>query len=235
MFPRSAAPRRRAALFGLPVTAALLLGGCGPASPPGSGPARATGSGPVSGPAEPAPGRTAPATAGPETPCPADGVRIRATGSDAAMGLRAMGLELVNCGSVSYRLRGYPALRLFDADGGAITVRVVEGATGITGGFDDPPRSLTLRPGERAGAALIWRNLVTDPTVVATTAEGLEVAPVAGQPARAVDPDGPIDLGNTGRIGVSAWKKRTGPAPTPTTGLPGRPGRPEPTRSAPLP
>lgn len=164
----------------------------------------------------------------PTTECPAAGVRISSPGSSAAMGLRALGLELVNCGTKPYRLNGYPVLRLFDGDGDTIPVRVVHGAREITSGFDDPPRPLTLQPGERAGAAVLWRNLVTDPTVVATDGERLEVAPEVGGAAQVVGLDGPVDLGNTGRIGVSAWKKATDPAPTPA-----RPGRPVPSRSAP--
>ncbi|MEU7996686.1 DUF4232 domain-containing protein [Micromonospora sp. NPDC049060] len=164
----------------------------------------------------------------PTTECPAAGVRISSPGSNAAMGLRALGLELVNCGTKPYRLHGYPVLRLFDGDGDPIPVRVVHGAKEITSGFDDPPRPLTLQPGERAGAAVLWRNLVTDPTVVATDGERLEVAPAVGGAAQVVGLDGPVDLGNTGRIGVSAWKKATDPAPTPA-----RPGRPVPSRSAP--
>ncbi|PWU48216.1 DUF4232 domain-containing protein [Micromonospora sp. S4605] len=173
---------------------------------------------------------TGPATDGPDR-CPDSGVRIRALGTEAAMGLRALGVELINCGTAAYPVHGYPSLRLFDGDGAAIPVQVVEGAKGITSGFDDPPRPLILQPGERAGAALLWRNLVTDSTVVATNGERLEVAPAAGQPPQAVELDGPIDLGNTGRVGVSAWKKVTVPAPTPT---PPAPETPEPTRSAPL-
>ncbi|MFG3699768.1 DUF4232 domain-containing protein [Micromonospora sp. NPDC047620] len=169
------------------------------------------------------------------TDCPASGVRITSPGSSAAMGLRALSLRLVNCGTKPYPLNGYPALRLFDGDGNPIPVRVVEGAKEITSGFDDPPRPLTLRPGEQAGAAVLWRNLVTDPSVVATDGERLEVAPAAGRPAQLVGPDGPIDLGNTGRIGVSAWKTATDPAPTPTRPLPDTsdPGGPE--SSSPVP
>ncbi|MDG4761692.1 DUF4232 domain-containing protein [Micromonospora sp. WMMD710] len=76
-------------------------------------------------------------------------------------------------------------------------------------GFDQPPQPFTLRKGERAVATVLWRNLVTDPTVVATDGAYLTVAPAAGQPAEDVDPDGPLDVGNTGRIGVSAWRKAT--------------------------
>ncbi|SBT52256.1 DUF4232 domain-containing protein [Micromonospora narathiwatensis] len=72
--------------------------------------------------------------------CPADGIRITALGVSAAMGLRAMGLDLVNCGTGPYALEGHPVPRL----------------------------------------------------------------------------RGSIDLGNTGRLGVSAWKRDDRPAPTPS-------------------
>ncbi|MEU8260855.1 DUF4232 domain-containing protein [Micromonospora sp. NPDC048999] len=146
-------------------------------------------------------------TAGPGlTACPAEGIRITELGVDAAMGLRAMGLELVNCGTQPYELEGHPVPRLWDADRDPLAVEVVPGARSITSGFDYPPQRIMLRPGERATAALLWRNLVTDPTVVASNGAYLEISPVAGRPALPVDLDAPIDLGNTGRLGVSAWK-----------------------------
>ncbi|MFI7072298.1 DUF4232 domain-containing protein [Micromonospora sediminicola] len=169
----------------------------------------------------PRPGDAADA-ATPTPACSPEGIRIVELGVSAAMGLRAMGLDLVNCGNRPYELRGYPAVALRDADGDPITVRVIPGAAPITSGFDDPPTALVLRPGERAGAALIWRNLVTDATVVATDGVELDVAPVAGRPAYPVALDGPIDLGNTGRLGVSAWKRRD-PAPTTQAPAPSAP------------
>ncbi|MGS2613166.1 DUF4232 domain-containing protein [Micromonospora sp. LZ34] len=221
------AARRRPALLGLPLAAALLVsaGACTGYDHAGMG---------GDGPAARGTAGASPTASGtdPTVACPESGVRIRALGTGAAMGLRALGLELTNCGTADYPLHGYPAVRLLDGDGdGApIPVRVVEGAKGITSGFDAPPRPLTLRPGERAGAAVLWRNLVTDPTVVATNGERLEVSPTAGQPGQVVELDGPVDLGNTGRIGVSAWKKTSEPAPTPTS----PPDLPAPTRSVPL-
>ncbi|WP_433388112.1 DUF4232 domain-containing protein [Micromonospora sp. KLBMP9576] len=182
---------------GLAVAGLALLGACTPASGlPAAGPV------PTTPPAAPTAGVT------PTSDCPQSGVRISSPGVSAAMGLRALGLELVNCGTRPYPLDGYPVPRLLDGEGNPITVQVVDGAKGITSGFDAPPEPLTLRPGERAGAAVLWRNLVTDPTVVATDGERLEVAPVAGRPAQVVGLDGPIDLGNTGRLGVSAWQKQ---------------------------
>ncbi|TDB79097.1 DUF4232 domain-containing protein, partial [Micromonospora sp. KC721] len=170
-----------------------------------------TGTEPATTPAGPYPTTGSPtASTRPSRPdgCPPGGVQIAELGVSAAMGLRAMGIELVNCGSTPYRLKGWPAPRLRDADGNPIEVRIIAGAAGITSGFDAPPRQLVLRPGERAGAALLWRNLVDNATVPATEGRFLEVAPVAGQPAVEVQLSGPIDLGSTNRLGVSAWKRR---------------------------
>ncbi|WP_435205298.1 DUF4232 domain-containing protein [Micromonospora sp. bgisy143] len=153
-----------------------------------------------------APSVSASASAAPVAECPASGVRIRSTGGDAAMGLRALGLELVNCGDRPYRLNGYPTVWVLDERRKPIILAVVNGAKGITSGFDQPPQPITLHKGERAVATVLWRNLVTDSTVVATDGAYLSVAPAAGQPAEEVDPHGPVDVGNTGRIGVSAWR-----------------------------
>ncbi|MFJ1538450.1 DUF4232 domain-containing protein [Micromonospora chalcea] len=185
--------RKTVARIGL-LTGAALLAGCTPA--------------PVDGPPSAPPRPGAEPAAPTADSCSPEGIRITGLGVSAAMGLRAMGLDLVNCGDRPYELRGYPAVALRDADGDAITVRIIPGAAPITAGFDHPPTRIVLAPGERAGAALIWRNLVTDPTVVATAGTELDVAPSAGRPAYPVELDGPIDLGNTGRLGVSAWKRR---------------------------
>ncbi|MET8266042.1 DUF4232 domain-containing protein [Micromonospora arida] len=207
--------RDTAALRRITATVAmtLVLGGCtldhrGQSGDPSQPP-------PVSG-------AQADPTASTEPPaeCPTSGVRIRSTGGDAAMGLRALGLELVNCGEHPYQLNGYPVLHVFDEAREPIMLRVVNGAKEITSGFDQPPRQVILAAGERATAVVLWRNLVTDSTVVATNGEFLTVAPAAGQPADEVDPDGPIDLGNTGRIGVSAWKKADPSTPVPTRPAP---------------
>ncbi|MEU0549547.1 DUF4232 domain-containing protein [Micromonospora sp. NPDC005979] len=145
----------------------------------------------------------------PVAACPPSGVRIRSTGGDAAMGLRALGVELVNCGDRPYRLNGYPTVWVLDEQRKPIILAVVNWAKDITSGFDQPPQPITLQKGERAVASVLWRNLVTDSTVVATDGAYLSVAPAAGQQAQDVDPDGPVDVGNTGRIGVSAWRMPT--------------------------
>ncbi|MFF4878398.1 DUF4232 domain-containing protein [Micromonospora sp. NPDC000668] len=204
-----AAARRRT---GVALAMALVLGACAPADhrgQAGDGPSRLPG-------VTATPSPTPSAYVSPPFWCPESGLRVRTRGSDAAMGLRALGLELVNCGDQPYRLKGYPALRVLDEQREPITLRVVPGAKEITPGFDHPPQQFTLQKGERAVATVLWRNLVTDSTVPATNGAYLLVAPTAGQPVEDVDPDGPIDVGNTGRIGVSAWKKADPPAPVPT-------------------
>ncbi|MEG3634648.1 DUF4232 domain-containing protein [Micromonospora palythoicola] len=236
---------RRLRAVPISIAAALgLLSGCAPAGdtatappapvPSSSGPGAATSGAtpPGHGGLDRLPARDGDlgGNTGPTSECPDSGVRITYRGVSAAMGLRAMGLELVNCGDRTYRLRGYPEPSLRDADGRAIPVRVIRGAKGITSGFDDPPRSLVLAPGEAAGAALLWRNLVDNPTVVATNAEHLEVAPLRGRPAQQVVIQGRIDLGNTDRLGVSAWRKQEPSTPQPTPSTP----NPPPTTPAPL-
>ncbi|MDG4835457.1 DUF4232 domain-containing protein [Micromonospora sp. WMMD967] len=186
--------------FGAAAAVPLALAACTPGDHRGQG-------GDPTGPPPTVSSPTPSASIEPLAECPASGVRIRSTGSDAAMGLRALGLELVNCGDRPYQLNGYPVLHVFDDQREPVMVRVVNGAREITSGFDQPARPVPLAPGERATAVMLWRNLVTDSTVVATNGKYLTVAPAAGQPAAEVDPDGPVDLGNTGRIGVSAWKK----------------------------
>jgi hypothetical protein len=210
MISSRTAARRRA---GAAVTAALLLAACTPGDHRGQG-------GDPTGPPPTVSSPTPSASVGALAACPASGVRIRSTGGDAAMGLRALGLELVNCGDRPYQLNGYPILHVFDEQREPIMLRVVNGAGEITSGFDQPARPVDLAPAERATAVVLWRNLVTDSTVVATNGEFLTVAPAAGQPAEEVDPDGPIDLGNTGRIGVSAWKKADPATPVPTRPAP---------------
>lgn len=49
-------------------------------------------------------------------PCPDSGMRLYADEGDAAMGLRAVGLHLVNCGTRPLRLHGYPKLTIQDED-----------------------------------------------------------------------------------------------------------------------
>jgi hypothetical protein len=122
-------------------------------------------------------------------PCPASGVRVYADEGDAAMGLRVVGLHLENCGKSSYTLQGRPRLQILDEDHQAVEgVRIVPGSEIATGtGQDDTVRPLTLRPGERAEAGLVWRNTVEGFDGAALT----EIEQAAGNPgARAIGETG---------------------------------------------
>ncbi|MEU5024703.1 DUF4232 domain-containing protein [Streptomyces milbemycinicus] len=163
------------------------------------------------------PSRTPSPPSAPPT-CPESGVYVLAEEPSAAMGLRAMTLKLTNCGKRTYTLKGYPTIRVLDEDGKPLDVRVSHGSAGIAtlDNFDAPPRQVTLRPNETALAGVVWRNTVTDSTVPAVNGKALDVAPAEGSPRQTVAEL--IDLGNTGKLGVSPWYTPEEPAKkTPTS------------------
>ncbi|MFG1671938.1 DUF4232 domain-containing protein [Streptomyces sp. Y7] len=139
-------------------------------------------------------------------PCPASGVRVYADRGDAAMGLRAVGLHLVNCGTRPYRVDGYPELELLDEDHDPVDgVRILHGtdriSTGLRGG--DSPRPVVLRPGEAAVASLAWRN--TTGFGAAVNAPYARVRAKPGADPVTVVPE--FDLGTTGKLGVGPWER----------------------------
>ncbi|MEV7443480.1 DUF4232 domain-containing protein [Streptomyces sp. NPDC091204] len=193
------------------VVVAGVLAGCStPPAPPAA-------PGPTSGPqvratpqvTEARPNRNSPA---PEDKCPEGGVRLVETGGDAAMGLRVEGFQLVNCGTEPYVLEGYPEVSLRDSRNDPLEVTVEHGAEGITTGvpnIDAAPARVTLAPGQAASWSVVWRNLVTDATVTATTVPVLEIAPRPGAPRLWLRLARPFDLGNTGKLGIGPWTAAT--------------------------
>ena len=142
--------------------------------------------------------------------CPPAGVLVRTDGGDAAMGLRVLGISLENCGSAPYRVHGYPAVRALDEKRAVLPVRALRGITDITIAIPDhtgAPRPVTLQPGEHARAVVVWRNTYDDPTHPPVEARFLQVAPAAGRPAQILAPQSGLDLGSTGRLGVSPWRR----------------------------
>ncbi|MFE0606728.1 DUF4232 domain-containing protein [Streptomyces sp. NPDC058892] len=182
------------------------VAGCStpPAPPPAPGPVRA---------AE-RPGGTvsAPPSASAGT-CPEGGVRLVETDGNAAMGLRVAGFRLENCGTEPYVLEGYPQVSLWDGRNEPVDVSVQHGAAGITSGapdIDAPPQRVTLAPGRAATVSMVWRNLVTDAAVGAVTAPVVEVEPRPGAPRLRLRLARPVDLGNTGRLGLGPWRAAAG-------------------------
>ncbi|MEV5594129.1 DUF4232 domain-containing protein [Streptomyces sp. NPDC052496] len=147
------------------------------------------------------PSRTAP-------DCPEDGVAIKGSRVDAAMGTRAMGITLTNCGERPYQVNGYAGVQVLDEDRKPLAVKISHGSDIVD---DVGPEPLTLQPGEHASAVLMWRNRVTDGTGPAVNGAFLALTPAAGgsrpQLVREL-----IDLGSTGKLGITAWHRK-GPKP----------------------
>ncbi|MGW5863032.1 DUF4232 domain-containing protein [Streptomyces sp. NPDC055239] len=145
----------------------------------------------------------------PSASCPASGVRIESGVVSAAMGLRAMSVTLTNCGKDVYRLKGYPKLRVLDEHREPLDVQILEGTAPIMTRDDDPgpDHRVSLKKGEAAYTVLVWRNTVTDTTTTAVSGTYVKVTPMPGARSGTVTPEGRIDLGNTGRIGTTAWQR----------------------------
>lgn len=141
------------------------------------------------------------------TGCPPEGFAITAGPVDAAMGLRVMSIDLLNCGEEPYTVQGYPIIRVLDDDQQPLDVSILEGTAAIAGGIepsDGPPQPVTADPGEHILAFVAWRNTVTDVSPI--TGHYLEVAPANGQSPQTVTPNGGIDLGTTGRLATGPWR-----------------------------
>lgn len=135
------------------------------------------------------------------------------------MGVRVLNIEIVNCGGGPVTVHGYPRLRLFGEDDAPLAVTVMHGSTAVATvpALDVPAAPVVLAPGESAWAGMVWRNLVTDATVDATTAVGLDVAlgqdtdwqhvPMAVTDQWGATRSTTIDLGNTDTIGVGPWQR----------------------------
>ncbi|MDR7326880.1 MULTISPECIES: DUF4232 domain-containing protein [Catenuloplanes] len=206
-----------------PVIALLLLSGCGPGGPGQGG--DSCGEGVRCAGAEPSWQRTD-APPSPAATCGPEGVRLELAERDAAMGLRALGVWLVNCGTVDYRVDGYPDVAPLGAEREPLDVRVLDGVTEIAGALprrSDPPRPVVVRPGERASAIVVWRNTYDDTRRPPVVVSHLAVAPAAGRPATVLGPDGGLDLGSTGRLGVSPWLIERAPGEAAPTGTPPAP------------
>ena len=136
--------------------------------------------------------------------CSSGGVALTATGVDGALGLRAMGVVIRNCGDGVVVLHGYPAARLADADHAPIDVTVTDGVTNTIETWPADPPTVTLHPGESAETVLVWRNITTSDRPA--TGAYLDLATADGEPYAPVALDQSIDLGDTGVLAVGAWR-----------------------------
>ncbi|MFF0295201.1 DUF4232 domain-containing protein [Kitasatospora sp. NPDC004614] len=146
-------------------------------------------------------------------PCPASGVRLYADQGDAAMGLRVVGLHLVNCGTSPVTVDGYPQVQALDEQHRPVdALQVLKGGAAIAAGTgaDNPPQRITLGPGEGARSTVVWRNTNNDTAVDPVNAPYLRVRATPDAAPVMVTPE--LDLGTTGRLGVGAWARENSPS-----------------------
>lgn len=140
--------------------------------------------------------------------CPPSGMHMYADNEpELAMGLRILGLHLVNCGTRVNRLNGYPRLQLLDEGHEPVhSVKVLQDSSAITiapTGADGMAQPMTLKPGERAYANLVWRNTVDAGSTVNSPYVRIWAEPGAAPVMLTAE----LDLGTTGKLGVGPWKK----------------------------
>lgn len=149
-------------------------------------------------PTPPPPPPPAPVTT-PENPCTREGVSLTAGPVEAALGHRASVVTMVNCGTKSLRVEGYPAVAVLDAARKPMEITAEHGSSYMA--KDPGARPQTLEPGQRLLSVLSWSNTVT----AGKSAAGafVTVTPVPGGEARTLPVD--TDLGTTGKLTVIAW------------------------------
>ncbi|MFJ7253365.1 DUF4232 domain-containing protein [Streptomyces sp. NPDC098085] len=139
------------------------------------------------------------------TGCPPSGVVVGMGEVQAALGHRAVGLTLTNCGPKPYRVHGYPSVRALDDAGRPLPVPVNPGSSYM--GTDRGPEEVVLKPGETVRSLLAWVSTPTGGDLI--EGDALEIAPAPGLEARTFPLEG-SDVRLLDELNMTAW--RTGPA-----------------------
>jgi len=113
-------------------------------------------------------------------------------------------LSVTDCARGDRTVSGYPRVEVLGTDHRPVHVDIHQGIT-VTDAIDDPaPTRLRLHPGERATAALAWRDLVTgDGTGPYAPVVGSALRIAVGGPAQTLPAT--LDLGSAGRLDITAW------------------------------
>ena len=135
--------------------------------------------------------------------CPEPGFSITTGEPNAAMGIRAISIELVNCGDEAIEVNGYPVVQVLH-NGAPIEVEVNQGSDQLT---DPGPTHIVVEPGESVSAGMLWRNKVesSDPADVVDATE-LVMSYAEDAPTIVVEPMYSVDLGTTRYLEVTAWR-----------------------------
>ncbi|MEU7646930.1 DUF4232 domain-containing protein [Streptomyces huasconensis] len=195
---------------------ALLVSGCGigaeldrevnPDREPTSGAARPGPSG-TAGPSDLSLGPTGGPSTPTEPPCPKSGVSMAPGMVSATMGLRAMSVRAINCGKDVLELNGYPDIRVRGVDRQLFDVTVLKGTEPITAMDDPGPSRIRLKPGQSAYTSLVWRYSAVDASTLRGSGVYVEIGPAKGAPRETIEPDGGLDIGETGMLGTTAWQR----------------------------
>ncbi|MFE7466286.1 DUF4232 domain-containing protein [Streptomyces sp. NPDC057499] len=152
------------------------------------------------------PGR--PSTARPTAPtstgradCPSSGVVVDMGEVEPALGHRAVGLTLTNCGDKPYPVDGYPSVRALDEAGDPLPVKVNPGSSYM--GTDRGPQQVVLKPGRSMYALLAWVSTPTGGDLV--EGDALEIAPAPGLEPRVFPLEG-NDVRLLDELNMTAWR-----------------------------
>ncbi|MFB6871399.1 DUF4232 domain-containing protein [Streptomyces sp. NPDC056323] len=143
----------------------------------------------------PAPTPTVPAG------CPSSGVVVDMGEVEAALGHRAVGLTLTNCGSKPYRVHGYPSVRALDEAGDPLPVPVNPGSSYM--GTDRGPKEVMLKPGRTVRSLLAWVSTPTGGDLI--EGDALEIAPAPGLEGRTFPLKG-SDVRLLDELNMTAWR-----------------------------
>ncbi|MFB7914850.1 DUF4232 domain-containing protein [Streptomyces sp. NPDC056061] len=146
----------------------------------------------------PGPASTA---AGDRAGCPSAGVVVDMGDVEAALGHRAVGLTLTNCGSEPYRVHGHPSVRALGEDGKPLAIPVNPGSSYM--GTDRGPQEITLKPGESVRSLLAWVSTPTGGDLV--EGDALEIAPAPGMEGRVFPLEG-SDVRLLDELNMTAWR-----------------------------
>lgn len=130
--------------------------------------------------------------------CPADGLRYTAGAVEAALGHRAFVVTLLNCGTGTRQVAGYPDVQVLDATGRPLDVRIDHSTSYMA--IDPGPGSFALAPGKTLLTVLSWSATVTDGD--AQTGAAVTIAAAGEEPRRLA---ARTDLGTTAELSVTAW------------------------------
>ncbi|MFF3124158.1 DUF4232 domain-containing protein [Streptomyces sp. NPDC057908] len=133
--------------------------------------------------------------------CPSSGVVVDMGEVQAALGHRAVGLTLTNCGSKPYRVYGYTSVRALDDAGDPLPVPVNPGSSYM--GSDPGPKEVMLKPGRTMRSLLAWVSTPTGGDLI--EGDALEIAPAPGLEARTFPLEG-SDVRLLDELNMTAWR-----------------------------